>query len=253
MRFYEYGPARPVQGGIRSQSNLQGTGWWAKRWIAVLESLYLGGRLQRGRSYARAGQVRSLKISRQGVEAQVQGSRPQPYEVTIRLKRFDSRKWKEVTALVTADPLIRAKLLAGQLPPEIEALLPQKISDLETDCSCPDYSNPCKHLAAVHYLLAEELDRDPFLLFELRGGDREVLFPPDEGEVEATEPLALEGYWECLPLPAPPPMPALPTIAAPLLRQLGAFPMWRGQTRFLEAFEPVYRAASGFAMEQLGE
>jgi len=53
------------------------------------------------------------------------------------------------------------------------SLFPQKQRDLKTNCSCPDWSNPCKHIAAVYYLLGEEFDRDPFLIFRLRGIARE--------------------------------------------------------------------------------
>src|SRR6059036_1628093 len=74
-----------------------------------------------------------------------------------------------------------AELLAGEMPKEIDqafrasgrSLFPAKVKDLQTACSCPDWANPCKHVAATHFVLGEAFDRDPFLLFELRGRSKD--------------------------------------------------------------------------------
>ena len=180
-------PSRPraAKGGIKAQSKRGtfGASWWAQRWIAVLESFNLGARLQRGRSYARKGQVLSIDVVKSTVKAKVQGSRPTPYAVTIRVKALTADDWKKLTAALSSQALFAAKLLAGEMPQDIEegfkevglSLFPEKLKDLTTECSCPDWSNPCKHIAAVYYLLGEEFDRDPFLLFKLRGLSREEL------------------------------------------------------------------------------
>ncbi|MEW5802491.1 MAG: SWIM zinc finger family protein [bacterium] len=178
-------PSRPraARGGIKAQSKRGsfGQNWWAKRWIAVLESFDIGARLGRGKTYARKGQVLSIDVDKGLVEARVQGSRPTPYHVTIRVRGLAEADWKKLAREISRQAIFAAKLLAGEMPQDIEqafekaglSLFPGKSKDLETDCSCPDWSNPCKHIAAVYYLLGEEFDRNPFLLFKLRGMNRE--------------------------------------------------------------------------------
>lgn len=177
-------PSKPrrVRGGIKAQSKRGAFAerWWAKRWIAVLEGFGLGARLARGRSYARQGQVTQISIEPDGVRAEVQGSRRAPYSVTIQVKPLSVSQWRLITDAIMRTPRFAAMLLNGQMPEDIEdafreaqcELFPQSITDVRTDCSCPDWSNPCKHVAVVYYLIGEEFDRDPFLLFALRGRTR---------------------------------------------------------------------------------
>ncbi|MBE0618507.1 MAG: SWIM zinc finger family protein, partial [Proteobacteria bacterium] len=187
---YDYGyfpPSRPraAAGGIVAASQRGGFGksWWAKRWIAVLEGFRIGARLGRGRSYARSGQVLDIDVEKGRVTAWVQGSRAKPYGVTIQVKPLTRAAWEKVGAVLCRQALFAAKLLAGEMPQDIEtafaearvSLFPERAGDLATDCSCPDWSNPCKHIAAVYYLLGEEFDRDPFLIFRLRGLERAEL------------------------------------------------------------------------------
>ena len=271
MSWYPwYPPSRPrdVTGGIKAQ-NRRGTfaeSWWAKRWIAVLESFHLGNRLQRGRRYARRGQVLKIEVDKGGVTAKVQGSRPHPYDVTIRVQPLPPAAWQKAADLLTAQALFAAKLLAGEMPHEIEdvfrqaghPLFPATLKDLKTDCSCPDWSNPCKHLAAVYYLLGEEFDRDPFLLFRLRGMTRDEFTAllgasaaPEQVQA-APEPLPADParFWKGAALPEvgsldlrPPP------VSAALLKRLGKFPFWRGERPLQEVLEPVYAAAARRARE----
>jgi len=288
---FSYPPSRPraARGGIKSQPRRGtfGQSWWAKRWIAVLESFYIGARLGRGRSYARNGQVLSIAIDKGTVTAQVQGSRPRPYDVTIAVKPLNAADWRKLAGELSQQVVFAAKLLAGEMPQEIEqvfkdaglSLFPQKTNDLETDCSCPDWSNPCKHIAAVYYLLGEEFDRDPFLLFTLRGMRREEFVGLLGGASRATarkktssrarspeaaadtslppEPLTTEvvGFWHGGDL-------AdelfgevrLPPVPAALPKRLGNFPFWRGAERFLEALEPMYTQAAPYGLRLfLGE
>lgn len=129
------------------------------------------------RAGARSGQVTKLDIGRGGVDARVQGSRPQPYRVSIRFRRLPDDAWDAVAEVMAGQALFAARLLAGEMPEQIEeafrdagfTLFPEKEADLATDCTCPDWANPCKHVAAVFYLLGERFDADPFLIFELRG------------------------------------------------------------------------------------
>jgi uncharacterized Zn finger protein len=180
--FADFRPPRRVEGGLRARSGRGaiGTSWWSRRFLAVLESLALGGRLTRGRSYARAGQVLNLDVTPGTVSAHVQGSRPAPYQVRIGLAVFDEATWTRLEELLAAQAFFSARLLAGELPPELERLFedagaplfPRAVGDLDMRCSCPDFAVPCKHLAATFYLLAEAFDVDPFQLLHWRGRSR---------------------------------------------------------------------------------
>lgn len=181
---YGSGPIRPARGiKAQTQRGTFGKSWWAGRWIHALEQLVDPARLTRGRSYARRGQVIKLEVGRGKVEALVQGSRPSPYEVELRFRALSDAEWEKVIDAMAAQAIYAAKLLSGEMPNEIEevfaaagaSLFPAKKHDLQTDCSCPDWANPCKHVAAVHYLLGERFDADPFLIFELRGRSKELI------------------------------------------------------------------------------
>src|SRR5947199_4634713 len=159
--FFPRSRPRQAKGGIKAQSKRGqfGTSWWAKRWIAVLESFQIGGRLGRGRSYARNGQVLAIDVKKGEVAATVQGSRPAPYAVRIQVSELSAKDWAKVIKTLDGQALYLAKLLASEMPQDIEtvfqqaglSLFPEKLGDLKTNCSCPDYSNPCKHIAAVYY------------------------------------------------------------------------------------------------------
>lgn len=179
-----YGKPRDVEGGLvaKSQRGKMGESWWADRWIGVLESFGWGSRLERGRTYARRGQTLSLSVEPGKIFAKVQGSRIQPYDVTIRTPQLSPKTWDKVMDGLGTKAVFAAKLLAGEMPHEIEELafypagtwlFPKTVHEIAGDCSCPDPVKPCKHLAAVHFMFAEALDEDPFLLFTLRGRTRE--------------------------------------------------------------------------------
>ena len=274
-------PSRPrrAEGGIKSQSKRGGFGesWWAKRWIKVLESFNIGARLSRGRSYARSGQVLSIVIEKGKVTAKVQGSRPKPYDITIEVKTLSESDWAKVLDALSRQALFAAKLLAGEMPQDIEplfqevglSLFPAKLGDLTTACSCPDWSNPCKHIAAAYYLLGEEFDRDPFLIFTLRGLSRDALM----ARLEATsprrdsasgspatsprpcEPLSVESgtFWDEAGgrIEDPCGVVEIPRAPAALPRRLGGFPFWRGESPFLDTLSATYAAASPRGLDVL--
>jgi uncharacterized Zn finger protein len=183
--FRDYGRTIRVEGGLKAQSTRGDIGetWWSKRFLTVLESFAMGGRLTRGKNYARAGQVLSLEVFPGSVTAEVQGSRPTPYQVQIGLKPYDDPTWTKIEVALAAQALFLARLLAGEMPDQIEEvftkakapLFPTRADDLRMACSCPDWSVPCKHLAATFYLLAEAFDADPFQILHWRGRDRETL------------------------------------------------------------------------------
>jgi len=175
-------PRKPAD-GIKAQSKKFGQTWWASKWLAALERLMDSGRLSRGRSYARSGQVLNLDIKPGRVDARVQGSAPRPYKVQIEITPLSEKEWQRVADAMAEQAIFAAKLLAGEMPQNIEEafaaakvnLFPTSSGDLDTDCSCPDWSNPCKHIAAVYYLLGEQFDGDPFLLFRLRGKSKDEI------------------------------------------------------------------------------
>ena len=158
-----------------------GTTWWGRAWVDALEQRAKldPNRLPRGRTYARKGTVSELHVGAGAVGARVRGSRPQPYKVTITMRTFTDGEWDTLLGVVGTRLGHAAALLDGELPGALteqarEAgvdLLPGP-GDLRPRCSCPDSANPCKHVAAVYYLVADEVDRDPFTLFLLRGRPR---------------------------------------------------------------------------------
>ena len=190
-REFEPSRPRPVADGVKtkSQRGKIGATWWASRWIDALEAFTDSARLGRGRSYARKGQVVKFELSPGLVSARVQGSRPTPYKVEIRIKPLTDAQWEKVIGVMAEQAIFAAKLLGGEMPQDIEEafraagvpLFPQRSADLETTCSCPDWANPCKHIAALHYVLGDQFDDDPFLIFRLRGRDREAIL----GELRA--------------------------------------------------------------------
>ncbi|HME55094.1 MAG TPA: SWIM zinc finger family protein [Candidatus Lokiarchaeia archaeon] len=204
--YWSYTPSRPrkVENGIQLKATRGAIGkqWWSKKWIESLERFTIATRLTRGRSYARGGQVVSVDTSSGEVHAKVQGSQPRPYNVTIQLAKFDDQQWNAVLALMAQQARFSAKLLCGEMPPDIEdlfsqaslSLFPSSKKDLATDCSCPDVANPCKHVAAVHYLLAERFDEDPFLILELRGQSKQQI-------IEALRSRRTSIETECNPEP----------------------------------------------------
>ncbi len=278
MWYREYFPKstpKAVKGGIKAQSKSGAFGqtWWAKRWIAVLEGFNIGSRLARGRSYARKGQVMDIGVKAGQVTAKVQGSMPAPYAVKIVIPVISAGEWVKLVAELNTQAVFAAKLLAGEMPQDIEtaftaagvSLFPKALKDIDTDCSCPDWSNPCKHIAAVYYLLGEEFDRDPFLLFRLRGMDRDALgrrlsvstaTPAKETPPEPTppEPLPTDAgmFWASAQLP-----PGwlgdvrTPPVSAAVPKRLGGFPFWRGRVQFLDSLSPTYQAAAGRALALL--
>jgi len=280
--WYPKPPARrpPPERGIKVKKI--GATWWGQRWIEALENLSweYSSRLARGRAYARAGRVHDLQVAPGKVTARVTGSRPTPYKVTLRIAALGAAAWEKAVAEMAKQALFAAELLAGEMPKEIDqaflaagrSLFPAKAKDLQTDCSCPDWANPCKHVAAAHYVLGEAFDKDPFLLFELRGRGREGVLgalrklragkdataaPASETAHtrEATPTVSLAGHapedFERLRGPVahlrfriePPALPAA------LLRQLGAPPSWSLDETPLELLGPLFEAAGALARE----
>jgi uncharacterized Zn finger protein len=201
-RFFEGGQAIRVDGGIavRAKRGKIGEQWWSRRFVDILEGICDGGRLARGRTYARKGQVIDFELAPGRVTGRVQGSRPDPYTVVVGIPAYDDAAWTAISAALGTQALYRAALLAGQMPHEIvdvfdELDLPLFPSALDMTCSCPDWGVPCKHLSAVLYVLAEAFDDDPFLVLAWRGRARAALLDALRGMPEpepAVDPLAVD-------------------------------------------------------------
>jgi uncharacterized Zn finger protein len=204
----EDGIATTKQRGVMAES------WWSQRLVAALESYGLGARMKRGRRYARQGQIVSFRVDHELLVAQVQGSRPTPYVVTVKWRSPDDEQWRHVEQSMRSRVAFAARLLAGELPAELEAvfeavgvsLLPPRWSVLNASCTCPDWENPCKHIAAVLYVFADQLDVDPWLLLLWRGRSKDELL----GALRRTEPAPIDPsmppWWPLVPgarLPEP--------------------------------------------------
>jgi uncharacterized Zn finger protein len=273
--YYDYfKPSKPIETdqGIKARSKRGDfvENWWAQRWIETLEQLLDRGRLSRGKSYARKGQVLSIKETKQGIEARVQGSRQKPYKVTIEIDPLTAAQWDKVIETLAGQAIFTAQLLAGEMPQDIEqgfaktgvSLFPKKKTELKTHCSCPDPANPCKHVAAVHYILGERFDQDPFLLFRLRGRSQEQLMEAlrarraetggqdeIETELEIATPLneGIAYFWELgQPLTQFKTAIKPPLTELPILKRLGQ-PVFLRED-LIEVLGPAYRAITEAAL-----
>ena len=158
-------------------ANSYGQTWWGEQWLAALDGIDNTNRLPRGRRYAGNGSVTAIDVQGPAIKADVQGRQRRPYRVSVSLPAFTSQEKKNVLETVSRHPAVLAKLLNRQLPEQTLALLAgEKISlfpcsweDMSASCSCPDWAMPCKHIAAIIYLIANEIDKNPFLVFELHG------------------------------------------------------------------------------------
>jgi uncharacterized Zn finger protein len=246
---------RPVTGGIQINASRGAVArtTWSARFLAVLEAAGVGGRLARGRTYARRGQTVSLRVDAGAATARVQGSAARPYRVRIGVPTLGKAQWAAVLDALAADASLTAALLAGELPREVEetfaaqgvALLPSGRDDLTMDCTCPDVTVPCKHLAAVFYLLAERFDADPFALLALRGRDRETVLDElrdrrADAAAAPTLPLDPAAFYGAGGPPTLPVGPRTPPDA--LLDQVPAFPLSTRGRDAVDLLRPLYRA-----------
>jgi len=249
---------------IRAESRRGDIGveWWGRQWVEAMEHLGLDGRLNRGKRYARNGSVVRLEITHGMVYAEVQGSQRNPYRAAIHLKILSENDWKQALDMLAEQAIYAAKLLAGEMPSDIEAifqhanlsLFPQTKRDIQFECSCPDWGDPCKHTAAIYYLIAEQLDADPFILFHIRGKTRENILQALRGyDIQApiedtTEPekLDVETFWEQSDIPL---IRQRPTILdEPLsFKQLGTPPASTDKE-----LRKIYRTVSDEAKRWLG-
>lgn len=261
--------------------------WWGKVFIEALESFSDSGRLSRGRSYANNDKIKSYKITNNVIKAKVRGSinpyfgvyKEPLYDTKIEIKTISPEDWSKIISYLGSKAKFVSQLLMGQIPDNIEDvfeqfnlhLLPHSELDFETDCSCPDWSNPCKHIAGVYYLVARELDQEPFLLFQLRGISREQLrqelektplgktlaatikgesieiepvssYHTKPEKVETEETVNWRNFWQGQKrLPTNVELVTQSPISGVLIKKAGDFPsFWQKDISFIEVMEEFY-------------
>lgn len=247
---------------------------WSIAWLDALAGFSHPGRMRRGREFAGRRSVRNLEIQPGEITANVREG-AQTYQVRLQIPILDDATWLRVVARLAAQALYSARLLGGELPPEVmdvfaaeqAALLPEA-SELQATCSCPDWEAPCKHTAGVYYALAERFDEDPFLLFLLRGRSKEqvldMLHQQRQAAIAAevaAEPLtgteaqpsipplsaSLDAFWDIGPsldnvvFQLTPPSTPLPQ-----LKRLGPSPF--AQANLLDYLTPLYDAVTDQAL-----
>ena len=150
---------------------------WSDAWIEAIESFSHPGRMRRGRRFVARNKIRRMQIEPGEVNAKVKDGN-NSFKVNIKVEPLDDASWEKIIDKLASQALYSAKLLSGEIPPEVIAVFdeidtPLFPQDLQASCSCPDWEIPCKHIAAVYYQLAENFEEDPFQLFYLRGRGKE--------------------------------------------------------------------------------
>ncbi len=268
--------------------------WWSNKFISALESYTEPGRLKRGRSYSSDYRLKSFEIDGGLVLAKVRGSvnpyfgvtKEPTYVTTLEFQPISRSHWAAAIALIATKAGLISKLMMSEIPDNIEDsfsqlnlnLLPQGVNDCKTSCSCPDYSNPCKHIAGLYYRVAQELDKDPFLLFQLRGLPKEALqqelgkstlgqalCSELNDQVAAAKPvtslytrpeitaapteLSLEEFWQGVPSVNPALQASVggmegkeSVVAAIVIKKQGDYPpFWQRDNSFIETMEEFYQ------------
>jgi len=176
MDYWHYPPSAPRPTPVEGKRNKKfGLTPWGRRWVEVVENEGDDARLSRGRAYARAERVYNIKFDKGKVAAKVKGSNG-TYTVSAEMKTFSKLEWKRIAAKLQQSK-VAGSLLNNELPENIDKLIGVPLIDheLTSDCSCPDWGDPCKHVAALYYVLGDEIDKAPMILFALRGISKEAL------------------------------------------------------------------------------
>jgi uncharacterized Zn finger protein len=262
--------------------------WWGDRFIQALEAFTDDNRLKRGRSYANGGKVKTFEIDLNKITAKVRGSvnpyfgvyKEPTYNIEIQITPIAKTRWNEAIQKLSSKASIISRLLLNEVPENIEDsfsnlglhLLPHSNKDFKTKCSCPDYANPCKHIAGVYYLVASQLDNNPWLLFELRGlskaelqaklansplgkalseelNTKEMplelsnsLYTKLEKQSLSKIPNAREFWLGTKRLPQTIEVATVSSVSAILIKKQGDFPdFWHNDASFIETMEELYQ------------
>ncbi|WED24002.1 SWIM zinc finger family protein [Vibrio sp. JC009] len=261
--------------------------WWGKKFIDALEGFTDSGRLSRGRAYRTDKRIKQWQVRNSKVTARILGNanpyfgvyEAPIYNTSVALAPISAKEWEKVIASIGNNAASVCKLMTNEMPDDIEEifravklhLLPVSYNDFSVSCSCPDYAVPCKHIAGVCYRLSEQLDSDPFLLFELRGLPRKDLqkqlgrsplgkvllqsllaaqaTPPPQSSyftrpqpLEITEPADTNSFWHGQePLREDPHSSNDALIPALIIKKGGDYPsFWQRDDSYIEAMEEFY-------------
>mgnify|MGYP001579175903 CR=1 FL=1 len=176
MGYWYYPHSAPRPTPVEGKRNKKfGLTPWGRRWVGVVETIGDDARLSRGRAYARAERVYNIKFDKGKVAAKVKGSSG-TYSVRVEMAPFSKTEWKSMAVKLQKGEVV-GSLLNNELPENIDKVIgvPLIDQDFIAECSCPDYGDPCKHVAALYYVLGDEIDKAPMILFALRGVSKEAL------------------------------------------------------------------------------
>lgn len=257
---------------------IQSREWWVQEWIDLLEKSRFKKRLERARNYAMQGNVLSIDFQGSKVLAKVQGTAPEPYQVSLSLDPFTDEQWDYVIETMSQRAIFSAQLLAGEMPLNIQevftanglSIFPFTLSDIHARCSCPDKEIPCKHIGAVYYQLGDRFSEDPFVIFQLRGRTKEQILdtlrklrrgseqnseaetlmaetsqPSGEGTSSLpVTPLKIEQFWQY-----DEPLDSSLVVIAPtgdtVLNVLGSIPLASGSSQpVMQYLDTVYQTVS---------
>jgi uncharacterized Zn finger protein len=272
--------------------------WWGARFLTALESCTDAGRLRRGRSYAGPSRLLEFQIDGNTIRSTIRGNvnpyfgvyNEPRYTIEIRLAQIRAKEWKAIIKRLTGNAGWVSRLLLGEVPEDIDrafpktghSLLPHSSSELQTDCSCPDWANPCKHVAGTYYHAARLMDKNPFLLFQLRGLTREALqkelvksplgkalasqileeqapvpepmanrFPPAPLE-QARTSMSYKQFWNGKRLPQEHHDKEEAGIPALILRREGDNPpFWPRDNSFIAAMSEIYRRVQSKSKDRM--
>ena len=201
--------------------------WWVEQWMELINGYRFKKRLERAWSYAREGNVTSIRFEGRRVHARVQGTGEDPYKVKLWLDVLSDEDWAYVLEALAQKARWSAQLLAGIMPADIERafaasgkrLFPFKLQEVRSECNCPDKANPCKHISAVYFLMGDRFSEDPFVLFQLRGRTRTKLLEDlAEQRRKALASLAEQRAGDAAPPEEmPPPLLPHPAVLDPAL------------------------------------
>jgi uncharacterized Zn finger protein len=264
-----------IPNGIAARGDF-GVRWWSRKFMDAIEASEdaSSDRFAQGMDYARLGQALRLDIGAGIIRATVQGARHTPYEVEIHIRLFSDDEWHKAGTVLASRAVFLAQLLSGEMPPDIAQAfdavglplfpVPDRL-DFVGSCTCPENVKLCKHIACVCYLLAERLDEDPFILFGLRGRDRDKILSdlrdlrpvaPAAHQMESAIPtvaVAVEPavetrtYWQSLPALSEEHVPSVIGQGDVFLRELDPALRVQVESDLWDTLSSVYEAASNSA------
>jgi uncharacterized Zn finger protein len=234
---------------------------WSEQFLGMLESLRMPAVFQQGRRYARSGQVRSLNISTSLVTGLVVDDNGDTHRARIAVRAYSAADWRRIERALAAEAIHTARLLAGDLPEDLDSILagyglslfPAELTDIALECSCPGWQKPCAHVAATCYVVAESFDADPFGILAWRGRSRTELLDnlralrtaPDAGApgVVARPAPPVSGFWTAGPRLGPPPEQVPGSVRRPeaLLEQLDPLGLSAGRIEVADVLAEAYR------------